>query len=396
MAGIGFGLSPLISRQGWWEDNWPGASMAIDFTQDKAMVLGREKVISDVLSITRASTKWIADSTGLIKPYSANTLAYNDLGLDVEESRTNLLTYSDEFDNVTSWYNSHINVSGNKLIPNTDYSRHYCIQQTSSTADNIDVTLSAYAKKGEYNYLCMQIRDKTGAYSIASFSLVDGSYTINSGSPSVAVAQYGEYFLVSITANTNAGATTPAAIVMPSNNNSNSAFAGDGTSGVYVEYAQLEEGSFHTSPIKTSGSAVTRAADKVQFSDLTWAADEGTWLIATDSGNAGEYRVLLYSTAVYYAYITQADHVKSYKNPKSHDFGLQTYSDNILAFTQSLSGEHSSLNGASVIVSDLILTRPQTALYVGWAGTAYLNGKIKKLVFFPSIKPDSELQALTS
>ena len=68
------------------------------------------------------------------------------------------------------------------------------------------------------------------------------------------------------------GGTSVRSILQLSNGSSNT-YQGDGTSGVYLWGAQLEESPYPTSYIPTTGSTVTRAADVSSSASVTRAAD---------------------------------------------------------------------------------------------------------------------------
>jgi len=193
---------------------------------------------------------------------------------------------------------------------------------------------------------------------------------------------------------------------------------------IYISGAQLEQGSYPTSYIPTSGSAVTRSADVSSSSAVTRSADnavidgqefldfynqeEGTW-IAVAKPFTG---VTAGSSMLFQVYTDANDRYSVYSfNDRGYiyyqvDSGVVSTVTPIedkelnevkIAITQPekgkffIDGVEQELNQNNEI--------PVHSLSIGFRGysaSSYFNGHIKRIVYFPKALSDADLQALTS
>jgi len=236
----------------------------------------------------------------------------NRLGLLVEEARTNLFTYSNDF---TQWSNENSNdLADQSSGPDGNTSMAF-FSEDSLTArhiiyvtlsGNLDVTrtLSVYLKKPSSNgrrYVVLSVPNTgdTLAYS-AIYDLDTGSVsaTKTNGTATIAFTDIqdvgGGVYRCILSGNSNS-ATSASFFPMIGlsdrsdfsgtlSNNNMPSYTGDGTSGVYIYGAQLEEGSFPTSYIPTAGSTVTRAADvaSIGVGAFGYNAQGGTVVVTAD------------------------------------------------------------------------------------------------------------------
>ena len=225
---------------------------------------------------TRASTATYVDSDGLIKTAGNGEarIDYTDStdgALLLEPSRSNSVTYSEDFSKSywtksgpTLTYNQGTSPDGEnnatKMIPSTS-STSQDVFATVTASGSIAYTRSFFAKADGYNWIYIQQYD--GSTNLGAwFDLSTGSLGNAQSNVTPAIKYYNNgWYKCSVTFTTQSGATSERAQIRVVGNNGASTFAGNGIDGVLIWGAQLEQGSYPTSYIPTSGSAVTRVAD---------------------------------------------------------------------------------------------------------------------------------------
>jgi hypothetical protein len=238
----------------------------------------REKDLSDIVTFTRASSATYFDAKGMMQTAASDAPRIDFdpetgecKGLLVEESRTNLLTYSEQFDNAV-WTKTRTTIETNaaiapdgtltadKLVESSELGAHY-VSQSRSFTSGTSYCLSFFVKAAERTIFMLSF--PTGIFPsgiTAVFDLSSGTIVSQGASITDAeIQQLNGWFRCSIVSTTSAsGSGILSAWLM---NDVVSSYTGDGTSGLYLWGAQLEVGSFPTSYIKTEAATVTRAAD---------------------------------------------------------------------------------------------------------------------------------------
>ena len=197
--------------------------------------------------------------------FDHNPTTGESLGLLVEEARTNLLTFSEQFDNA-AWSKFQATVSANTILAPDNTTTGDKLITNSGVAGNLfranvlaaaNYTQSIYAKAGEWSWLFLGAA--TAGNFGAWFNLSNGTVGAQSSGYVGAITPAGNgWYRCSIAFTATAASWN--SIVFSTNNNgvlSN----GDGTSGIYLWGAQLEAGAFPTSYIPTTTAAATRNAD---------------------------------------------------------------------------------------------------------------------------------------
>ena len=261
-------------------------SLDLDFTQE---------VLDPRITFSRGSIGTRVNRNRLIETVSANLprFDYDPVtgeckGLLIEESRSNLLTYSEDF-NQGIWTKVGVTISANSttsptgeltadtLVENTSTGTHRCV--IAPTIANTTVyTVSVYAKQaGRTNFRLSLGSGLTGEVIV---NLSNGIVASSTGATNIIIQNVGNgWYRISFTAAASTGTTGQVQVQLVQGTITTS-YSGDGTSGLYIWGAQLEQGAFPTSYIPTTASTVTRSADLASMTGTNFSSwynsSEGT------------------------------------------------------------------------------------------------------------------------
>tara|TARA_R110000823_G_scaffold26665_4_gene77625 strand:+ start:190 stop:1407 length:1218 start_codon:yes stop_codon:yes gene_type:complete len=228
------------------------------------------------LTFARASSATRVNEQGLIESVAINVPRIDYTGggcgkLLLEPQRTNTIPYSEDF--ATGWSNIGANiitsnattsptgdVNAYKIVEGNTFGQHYLRLILGGHTVGAAHTLSVFAKAGELDVLTLRLFQ--GGDGNVTFDLTNGVITAGTNG---AIEDYGNGWYRCIAYHSSATSTYlyPYLYVLDGN------AQGDGTSGVYWYGAQLEEGSYATSYIPTSGTTVTRVEDKSSTTGLS-------------------------------------------------------------------------------------------------------------------------------
>jgi len=282
-------------------------------------------------TFTRASTATVVNESGLIEEVGNDVprIDFKDNtkgALLLEPSRTNKVTYSDDFSQWTDYNASAVlseetiyGKNAYKIVEDNTTNYHGVYLSNLFGADGTNYIWSAYVKGAERRYVVLTAR--TGISSDASaliFDTQEGEWVLDDSNQNEALfaENVGNgWWRIGIEGNPTSGAydsyTIASAIGFSSYLDAN--YQGDGTSGFYVAMAQVEAGSYATSYIPTSGSAVTRVVDActgagneqvinstegVLYAEISALANDGTDRHITINDGSSDNSVRLYFDAL--------------------------------------------------------------------------------------------------
>jgi hypothetical protein len=274
------------------------------------------------MDVVRATTATRVNSAGLIESVGLNIprIDYTNgscPSLLVEPQRTNLVTYSEQFDN-TNWYGDGFIVTANYAISpsgvqnadlltaNGGNIRHYIIANVAQSAK----TLSVFAKMGTQRYIQF-LTDNTTAPT-ANFDLQDGVANLIGSNSTASIEDYGNGWYRCILQTNDT--TSQNFYITFADSLTSGRFLPILSSGtIYVWGAQAELGSYATSYIPTVATSITRNADVISKTGISSliGQTEGTMFVDVNlthlNKGANEYlmqvwldgsnRILIYRTS---------------------------------------------------------------------------------------------------
>lgn len=337
-------------------------------------------------------------------------------GLLIEEARTNLIDYSEDFTgynlgNTLLSSDTVIAPDGTltaaKLYEDTISSQYRIRKDVSVTAGT--ATYSIYVKKAQKQYFSIYPQNAGTAYAI--FDL-DSTSIIDTGGTDYldsAIEDVGNgWYRCAISLDVTTG-TLETYLYLSSDTVAAPTYTGDGYSGIYIWGAQLEAGSFATSYIPTSGSQVTRSADSADMTGTNFSSwfrqDEGTVYVdfsAVDDGNSA--RVLNFDSgndndtrAVFLSGTSSKIYNRANATTDINAAVVASLEAKV-AFGYANNDSAGSGNGSTIVSDNECYISPKiNALRIGRrrSNTNRMNGTIKKIAYYPLRLTNAELQALT-
>lgn len=392
------------------------------------------------ISFSRASTKMRWNKKGVLEvvPVNMPAIDYNPItgeckGLLIEEARTNLLTYSEQFDNA-AWGKIRCSIAANattapdgtltanKLVEDTTANNsHRIAQQVSLGA--VTMCFSVRAKAAERTKVRLWMTDLVTSVCSADFDLVNGAVIDSSFQPawkggSATIRALGNgWFECALIATATQGASKRGE-VYTLNDAGIMTYTGDGISGLYLWGAQLEAGSFPTSYIPTTSAQATRAADIAQMTGANFSSwyrqDEGTFVTESDTSavTATDKRIFAVTSgsaanciSMHYGATSGGVHASVINRDSAYQYGPSegTYQSNTkykraLAYIANnpITATDGVL-GPSAGASAALLPNAIAQLEIGsLIYSQQLNGHIARLTYYPKRLSNSELQGLSA
>jgi len=337
-------------------------------------------------------------------------------GLLIEEARTNLLSYSEDFSN-GAWATPYLTVgtgvtapdgttASSRLTVSTNSSTHLYPSARSSTI-GVTYSTSVFVKANTHNIVQLNVPSTSSIF--VNFNLTTGAKgTENNCTASIQSVGDGWYkcsitwvststsnsFGFSIVNNITSGRTTPT-------------IAGYS---VYIYGAQTEAGAFPTSYIPTTGATATRAADvaSIPTANFGYNSDAGTVLVDAQSSSGNINSMVASLEAVGDNRIEVRFNGSLNTNARGtivsngavqaslEITGLNEQRKIAFAFT---SNDFALSANGSAVLSDTSGTLPTvTKMDIGEAtyNNSHLNGHIKSIKYYPRRLSNTQLQELTT
>lgn len=354
--------------------------------------------------------------------YNPSTL--QPRGLLIEEQRTNLETYSEDFSNAV-WVKTNSTISsnaiiapsgqltGDKLIADATTSIHSMTIPSRVYTINVAYAMSIFAKAGEYNTFSI-IRSGPGGAS-ARFDLSTLTATILVGtSASITSVGNGWYRCEMTWTSTQTIARTHE--LRLENPSGTSTFLGDGYSGMFFWGIQTEAGAFATSYIPTTTTALTRNADVASMTGTNFSswynASEGTIYtqaigvnnISSATRRFAEITELFtlerlisgYSTTTNTRFLVQDG--GSTQADVQVSTGVPAGSLVKMAAAYKVNDFQQASNG-TLGTADISGTLPTPdRMFIGDSvapNNTNINGWVQRIAYYPTLLPNATLQALT-
>jgi hypothetical protein len=350
--------------------------------------------------------------------FEHNPITGESLGLEIEEQRTNLLTYSEQF-NDAAWTKTRISIAantvvapdggltGDKLIEDTSNNTHQ-VQFSFIPAASTAYTYSVYLKAAERSFALVQLTFG-GLNTFAIVNLATGSVGSVTGTGTVSATAVGNgWFRVSITATTTS-TVSGFANVYTCSDSTTFTYTGNGFNGIFIWGAQLEAGAFPTSYIPTVASQVTRSADAASMT----GANFSSWYNAAEGT---VYSECLFTASSQVAYSinsgSTANRMFAWANTTTTNNFRVITNDNVqvdLTSTASINtfnkqaAAYATNNFASVVNGGIVgtdasgLVPAVNRLQIGNDPSgASLFGTIRKIAYYPLRVTNAQLQGLTT
>jgi len=371
------------------------------------------------------------DENGIIQLSSADTPRFDhdpttgeSLGLLIEESRTNLVTYSEQFDNAAWVKSGDSAVTADQTVApdgTTTADLLTCsnagpnrVTNLVSVSASTDYTATVFVKSGDRTHLGIRLYIFGGTFVdlICNFEFASGTFSYISGPGTLSATPYPNgWYRLTITIGTGNNTSLEFRL--------GGAYINEGTgTTAYLWGAQLEAGSFPTSYIPTTGTALTRSADVASITGTNFSSwynpNQGTiyakntyqgtgiqksfWTLKDSLNNSTDYIGLVVKTS---GQLRAASNKAGALQLFINGIGAITEGDNVhTAVALQENNCAFCTDGGSVLPDTTVLLSDNLErLLIGYLydpTVQQLTGHIARLTYFPERLPDSSLQTMTT
>jgi hypothetical protein len=351
-------------------------------------------------------------------PYVATTSApYTQVGIKgllIEEGRTNVALYSQQFDNATGWVKTNSTVTVGPVSPDGTANAYTfassgalplrCDMLQTNTASATGKTVSIYAKAGTGNYIQLFFGTDTNPW--ANFDLVNGVVGSTGTTVTASIQNVGNGWYRCVAATTSTTATD-FAVMLAASASATRASTISVAANVSLWGAQIEVGAFATSYIPTTSASVARAADNASMTGTNFSS----WFNASAGTFAVQYVLTQISTSPVVLGLQAGGTGFNGANGTSESWwngSTNITTANSVAFgsTRKAGFAYTASTRAIVLNAGTVATDANvpwsvtpTSAYLGsisGANVQNLNGWIKAITFYPRAFSNTELQSVTS
>lgn len=353
---------------------------------------------------------------GRLALFAPDTPRITSAGLAVAAATTNLALYSNALDNA-AWTKSGTGVTANaatapdgtatadRMVPTAGGGTHSFAQSVTVSAGR--ATFSVYAKADQVEWLAIQLV-YTGDNPVSYFNVADAELgTVATGSAATSTIEVlaGGWRRLRISVNVPGGGF--AANVYACSGNAGGSYVANGTDGIYLWGAQIEQGGLATNLVPTTGATASSVGDAAEV----LFAPEGDFTIMIEADAPASDGVARILASVVGSVLEQR--IVLYRN-EDDIYALQVYNGSgltvaagvtdgaarrVRAAFASRAGETRAVFDAGEVLS-IATARPEGllrlwlgALAVGQGGE--LNGAIRARLIWSRAATDAELIAMT-
>jgi hypothetical protein len=387
----------------------------------------RSAVTAYTPTTTQAITNYVPQlltaASGVAR-FDHNPTTFESLGLEIEESRTNLVLQS-QF--ASGWSATRSTLSTNQIIApdgtltgswlfeDTTATNTHNVGQSVSFTSGTTYTVSVFAK-ATASPRFLQIIFPSGAFTATRrpvFDLLNGTALASTDTTaSIQNIGNGWYRCVASMQATSTSSASAQLQLADTYTNGSPTYTGDGYSGLYIWGAQVEAGAFATSYIPTVASQVTRAAEVASMTGTNFSSwfnqQQGSLYVEATPVQTGTQYVAIIGDGVnstlgigFFTDVNQLSARVRGSGASSAIGGTLSITANT-AFKAMLSyaayNNAWAYNGANRATGNTNIKPENSAtlqIGSGPTGSTNLTGTIKKLSFYPVKLTDAQMNALT-